>query len=98
MNLAKHTVLFLASQNLSASLFQELMNETSSQFFELTQRKGWIKSVDIVVPKNWSPKNCYNPGKEWIYKRIPTRDKTDIVIGNGNFYLYNVSKLTSEVI
>ena len=68
--------------------FQELMNETSSQFFELTQRKGWIKSVDIVVPKNWSPKSCYQPGKEWIYKRIPTRDKTDIVIGNGkkNFY------------
>ena len=64
------------------------MNETSSQFFELTQRKGWIKSVDIVVPKNWSPKSCYNPGKEWIYKRIPTRDKTDIVIGNGNFSIF----------
>ncbi len=56
------------------------MDETSRQFFELTQSKGWIKSVDVLLPRSWQLEKCHLTDKTVTQKRIPTRDETDIII------------------
>lgn len=52
----------------------------SRQFFELTQRKGWLKSVDVVLPKSWDLEKCFLTDKTVAQRRIPTREMTDIII------------------
>ena len=50
--------------------------------------------MDVVLPKSWSLEKCYLTDRTVTEKRIPARDKTDILI-HGKFLVGKNQKLKS---
>lgn len=69
----------LVFSQLFAVFLQELVNEFSKDFFELTRRLGWLKSVDVILPKVWSLENCQTSRKV-VRQRVATEDHVDVLV------------------
>lgn len=58
----------------------------------MTRKQGWIKNVDVILPKSWSLEKCYS-NKGIISSRPPIRAKIDVSIGethNSTICIWNV--------
>ena len=73
------TVTLELKLKVNSAFGQIIVTHVSNTWYKSSQ-KGWLKSVDVVLPKSWSLEKCYLTERTVVEKRIPTRDKTDILI------------------
>ena len=73
------TVTLELKLKVNSAFGQIIVTHVSNTWYKSLQ-KGWLKSVDVVLPKSWSLERCYLTDRTVVEKRIPTRDKTDILI------------------